>query len=254
MRAVNAERLLASLIAGGIVLGLATSCGGHEGEQAGLMTDPEVKHVEFAIRQQAEHLESATCQRDPQAAAFEVCVIDERGRPLAGVSVYGEFTRYSGSGPYTESAGSAITDATGLAKIVRPPGPTEPRPMWAIAKREGWPPQAEIAPGTIVLGPPRALHGELHFAKPCANREVRVGVHARWEAGSGDPRPEYVHLDLRDVHSFTFENLGPGIYHVSASVCDGEDLQEWSGEVRGSDFGRTLEVPLALWHPISTTR
>lgn len=199
-------------------------------------------------------VESATCRRENKPAVFEVCVIDEQGRPLPGVTVYGEFTRYSGSGPYTEGAGSTITDATGIAKFVRPPATTGPRPMWAIARRDGWPAQAEVTPGTIVLGPPRAMHGKVQFAKPCANRDVRVGVNSRWDASVGSPRPDYFHLDVRDSDSFTFENLGPGIYEVLVSACDGKDLQEWKADVRGSDFGRTLEVPLAIYRPLGATR
>jgi len=174
--------------------------------------------------------------------------VDEAGQPLAGVTVYGDYTRYGGSGPYTDSAGTTTTDATGLATFTRPvsKGSREPRPMWAIAERTGWPPQAETRPETIVLGPPRTMRGVLRFAVPCKNAEARVGVDNRWESSWGAPRPAYFHVDLRDDHSFTIDNLGPGVYHVTAGACDDEHPQRWSGDVRGSDLVRTFEVPLAL--------
>lgn len=190
---------------------------------------------------------AAKCQRDPASTDYQVCVVDEAGRPLAGVTVHGEYTRYGGSGPYTDTAGTAITGVTGLATFKRPAphGPGDERPMWAIAERAGWPPQAETVPGTIVLGPPRTMRGTLRFAIPCKHADARVGVDNAWDYAMGDPQPLYLEVDLHDDRSFTFENLGPGVYHLSAGGCESEHAQSWSGDVRGSDLvNRALELRL----------
>jgi hypothetical protein len=191
----------------------------------------------------------ATCRPDLFSLDYQVCVIDETGHPIEGVTVYGEFTRYGGSGPYIDTSGWAVSNKSGLAKVPRARRRTgDPVEMWAIADGNGgWPAQAEIQPGTIVMGPPRSLHANVHIAKPCTNTQITAGADNYFQAAAQYPAPLYFHTDLYGDGSFSFDHLGPGIYHVHVNAyCDEQkDGRRWSRDVRGAELvGRTLEIEL----------
>lgn len=166
---------------------------------------------------------------------YEVCVVDESGRPLAGVTVTAYYTRYWGSGPAPERAGAQLTDASGLARIrVFPDNYRHPEQFSAFAERAGWP-MAEDVDGTIVLGPPRAVRGKVRAPTSCEHRETRVYATPAWRTLPTVSAPQRHQLEAnvdRDG-SFELHDVGPGRYDL--------DAHAWACNLGG--YAR--DVPLA---------
>jgi hypothetical protein len=158
---------------------------------------------------------------DPSTpGVYEVCVVDESRRPLAGVNVTAYYTRYWGSGPAPEWAGAERTDRSGLARIRFFPDNHRSRDHFsAFGERAGWP-IAEDVDGTIVLGPPRTVRGQLRAPTTCDHRETHVYATPVWRTiptGSVPSRPQ-LEASVDVDGSFELHDVGPGRYDVQASA------------------------------------
>jgi hypothetical protein len=187
-----------------------------------------------------------SCVRAADSPNYQVCVIDESGRPLAGVKVSAVTERmdmtFGEPAWLVRRAGIAWTDATGLATFAMRPRPPDP-PAWdlrALGERAGWPVNADTD-GTIVLGPPRTVHGRLRFAKSCNDSDTRVfAEQASWPSSDDIPRPARKAVDVSADGSFALEGLGPGSYRIGAFTCSGLVARY----VKGSELvGHELELP-----------
>ena len=157
---------------------------------------------------------------------LDVHVVDERGAPLAGMTVTAAYRERPG---IVASAccvwvhfGEAVTGADGVARLPQPPASSG---LELSALHPGWPRRTlretdflfAMGPLTIVLGPSRDLSGRVDLGD-CVPGFVEVSAVAV-EAGMGEPP---VTAEAGSDGRFVVHGLGPGKNRVFLHACGRE--------------------------------
>lgn len=174
----------------------------------------------------------------PDCKSTDVRVVDEDGRPLAGVEVWATRTEViRGSMPETsrqthEEGPVSRTGPDGWASVCNPaPGQTQPfaGANRFVARKKGWPGAYATARKPIVLGPPRDVWLDIQTRCSADGYELSVG-----SFGSLD-KPI---VQARQATQVRLSGVGPFEYQATVRCC--------GSTVQATFNGRNVDGPVPI--------